>query len=176
MDFIANLAQQYAALFISICALLLTINQARITRTHNKLTVRPHLTSFTEHLPHPNISGVTLIKLTLSNNGIGPAVIKSYEPMLDGQPLDPTRFDALLALAKDVLPVSILGQECRFSFLRKGYVMAKDEEKPIASVAFVPTLDTDFILLERAEQRFHVRVAYESIYGEPFEYDSRNHF
>ena len=27
MDFVADFAQQYAALFVSICALLLTINQ-----------------------------------------------------------------------------------------------------------------------------------------------------
>lgn len=176
MELIANLAQQYAALFVSICALLLTINQAVMTRRHNKLTVRPHLTSFTDRILHPEITGVTQVKLTLSNNGVGPAVIRSYEPMLDGQPLDPTKFVALLATAKEVLPVSILDQECRFAFFRKGYVMAKDEEKCIALLAIVPTLDTDFALLEKAEQRFHIRVTYESIYGERFGYDSRNHF
>lgn len=176
MEFITNIADKYAALLVSICALLLTINQARMTRKHNKLTVRPHLTSFTTHVPHPDISGVTLIKFTLSNNGIGPAVIRTYEPMFDEKALDPTKFDELLALAKEVLPISILDQECWFGFFRKGYVMAKDEEMNVAIVAVVPTIDTNHQALEEALQRFHIKVGYESMYGEAFTYDSRNHF
>lgn len=176
MDFVADFAQQYAALFVSICALLLTINQAVMTRKHNRLTVRPHLTSFTDNVPHPSFGGISLIKMSLSNNGIGPAVVKSFQPMLDGVPLDPENFDELLSIAKRELPVSLLDQGCRFSLFRKGYVMAKDESMSVAEIAYAPTIHDDPKALEAALQRFHLKVDYESIYEEKFSYDSRNHF
>ncbi len=176
MEFLTSFAQEYAALVVSICALVLTISQANATRRHNKLMIRPHLTSFTDQSPAPGMAGVTLIKMALSNNGIGPAVIKSYEPLLDGQPLDPTKGDELLAVAKQVLPAPVLDHPCEFAFFRKGYVMAKDEEKNVATVAVVITLDTDLMALRKAQERFHLRVQYESLYGEQFVYDSRDHF
>jgi hypothetical protein len=175
MDFLADLARDYAALLVSICALFLTINQSLATRKHNRLTVRPHLTSFVDHRPDPERQGITTIKVTLSNNGLGPAIIQKFELLLDGVPIEHSEPGDLFPTVEKVLPVRLLSDECHFAVLRQNYVMGKDTTLPVATVSYVPTIHDDPAALRTALKRFHIRVAYESGYGESFVYDSRNH-
>jgi len=49
IKYLADLAREYAALFISICALILTISQAKAIRKHNRLTSDPTL----QHIRKP---------------------------------------------------------------------------------------------------------------------------
>jgi len=175
MDFLIELCQQYAALFVSICALFLTIHQSRATRKHNRLTVKPHLTSFTDRVADPERKGIILVKATLSNNGLGPAIIKSFEPLFDGMPIKASDPEDLAEFVEKTLSVSILRDECYFSVLRKDYVLAKDQKVTVAQLSIVPTLDVSYDDLKGALDKFHLRVTYESAYGESFVYDSRNH-
>jgi hypothetical protein len=175
LDFLAELARQYAALFFSACALYLTISQARATRKHNRLTVRPQLTSFTETKPDPERNGIVIIKATLSNSGLGPAIIKTFKPLLDGVPLTIKKPEDLLPVAEKALPVHLIAEGCQFTVLRQGYVMAKDEVVTLVKLSFASTVHDDPKTLERALDRFHIRVTYESAYEESFVYDSRDH-
>lgn len=175
MDFLIDLCQQYAALFVSICALFLTINQSMATRRHNRLTVKPHLTSFTERVADSERNGIVLVKATLSNNGLGPAIIKSFEPLFDGLSIKASDPDELAEFVQKTLPVSILRDECYFSVLRKDYVLAKDQKITVAQLSVLPTIDVSYEALKASLDQFHLRVTYESAYGESFTYDSRDH-
>lgn len=175
LDFLADLAREYAALLISICALFLTISQAMATHKHNRLTVRPHLATFTENKADPERKGIRIIKVQLSNSGLGPAIIKTFEPLLDGVPVKADDSDDLFPVVKQTIPASMIDDECCISVLRPEHVMAKDEVVTLARLAIVPTIHDDPEALKKALDRFQIRVSYESAYGESFVYDSRNH-
>lgn len=175
MDFLADIAREYAALLVSICALFLTINQSLATRKHNRLTVRPHLTSFVDQRADTERKGITTIKATLSNNGLGPAIVKEFELLLDGAPIEHSEPGDLFPTVEKILPVRLLADECHFAVLRQNYVMAKDAALPVATISYAPTIHDDPTAIRVAMRRFHIRVSYESAYGESFAYDSRNH-
>ena len=64
-----------ASAIIAVCALVLTIYQARLARRHNRLSVRPLLSSFVEQVSGPDAR----ITFSLVNNGLGPALVDSFE-------------------------------------------------------------------------------------------------
>lgn len=175
MDFLADIAREYSALLVSICALFLTINQSRATRKHNRLTVKPHLTSFIETKPDTSRQGLMVINVTLSNNGLGPAIIKTFEPLLDGTPIKYSKPGDLYPIAEKVLPVRLIADECYFAVLRNKYVMAKDAALAVATITYATTIHDDPVAIQDAHNRFHLRVSYESAYEESFAYDSRSH-
>lgn len=82
---------------VAICALGLTLYQAYLFRQHNRLTVRPHLVSFSCRNKRP---GQRVLVYSLLNNGVGPAFIKSFRILLDGQLV--TDLDKILAEVEDV--------------------------------------------------------------------------
>ena len=71
-----------AAAVIAFCALFATIWQAQIARRHSRLSVRPHLhSSIQVTVQHTETQLVFAIK----NIGLGPAIVKSTEVLLDGK-------------------------------------------------------------------------------------------
>lgn len=175
MSFLADLAREYAALLVSICALFLTISQAMATRKHNRLTVRPHLATYTDNSADPERKNVRIIKVGIRNSGLGPAIIKTFEPLLDGKPLKADEPDDLFPVVEKTIPAHLMGDECHITVLRPGHVLAKDEVVPIVNLVVVPTISDDPAVLKAALNRFHIRIGYESGYGESFVYDSREH-
>lgn len=175
MSFLADLAREYAALMISICALFLTISQAMATRKHNRLTVRPHIATYSETKADPERKGIRIIKVQLTNSGLGPAFIKKFEPLLDGVSIKADESDDLFPVVRRTIPASMIDDECCIMVLRPGHVMAKDEVVTLAHLAIVPTIHDDPQALKVALNRFHIRIVGESAYGEPFVYDSREH-
>lgn len=69
---------------LSLCALSLTLWQGYLTRKHNRLSTRPHLT-LNSHL---FVNG-TFYAVDLKNDGLGPAFIKSISVFFDGEQLEP---------------------------------------------------------------------------------------
>lgn len=161
-----------AALVTALCALGLTTYQASMTRMHNRVSVRPHLATFTER----NLGdGFLDFTVTLTNNGLGPAFIDSYEVLVDGESVtidDPVR---LLAEVSNRIEVPLYPTANYMAVLRKEYVMGKDEERKIADVKILVDLSTDVDLLEQKLRRVQIRLVYRSAYGEKFQYDSRVH-
>lgn len=175
MSFLADLAQEYAALLVSVCALFLTISQAATIRKHNRLTVRPHITTYTDNTADPERAGVRFIKVRITNSGLGPAIIKTFEPLLDGEPLKADDPDDLFPVVAKTIPARMMDDLSYITVLRPGHVMAKDEVVTMAHLAVVPTIHDDPTALKQALERFHIRARYESAYGESFVYDSRDH-
>lgn len=71
-----------ASAVVAMCALGVTFWQARIMRTHNKLSVRPLITSFMNQ----DVKGETgYISFDIENCGTGPAIIKNFILLYDGK-------------------------------------------------------------------------------------------
>src|SRR5688572_25280527 len=73
-----------SAVFIALLALTVTIWQAALTRRHNRLSVRPHLRIDWLVSDEGTDEKVSVV---LSNNGLGPAIIKRFQWKIDGKPL-----------------------------------------------------------------------------------------
>lgn len=172
MSFVQQHALEIAAILVSACALFLTIYQAMAARKHNRITVRPHLTTFIDKHSSPDSRRVDV---TLSNNGLGPAVIKSFEPLFNGSPTGATDSKSLEHFVADNLGLQIHPSPSYFSFLNPGYIMAADSEMKIASFAVVMSLSMKDEAIQSALSQFEIRITYQSLYEEDFVYDSREH-
>lgn len=150
-----------ASAIIAALAFFLTIWQTRITRHHNKLSVRPALAGW-ENLEDEALS----YTFSLSNNGIGPAFIKSFLIFVDGNQVEGVGS----TLVQQVSQLLFQGMSPRlgpWSVLAPGYCMRADQKVAIVSVTFRPEHSSVFHeVLQSARQRVRIIVKYESMYGE----------
>ncbi len=158
------------SIWISVFALLLTMHQAWATRKHNRLCVQPILTTHLR-IEHDAAGGkITRVIATLSNCGLGPAIVKSFEILVNNKPFVVSHADEILSLVAQNVTAHIVQSSA--GVLRKNHIFSKDTIIELLNLEIWNA--TPFHLEEI--NLFHVRVTYESAYGESFSYDSRTHF
>lgn len=162
------------AIIVALCALYLTIRSDRATQEHNKLSVRPRLTTSTSRDPvalgqYPVTA--LQVRMTLTNVGLGPAIIKTAEVLLDGNVVAVETADDIRPLFERTFPEMLLGPLVTFMKLNKEHAIAVGEVVEVVQVQMLnPTAN-----VKKELERFHLRIRYESMYHEPFVYDSRDH-
>ena len=85
-ELIAIVVDALTALIASV-ALFMAYQSNKAMKEHNKLSVKPRLTTTTHADPTHYLDGsvsVLHFRMRLTNAGLGPAVIKTFEVMLDG--------------------------------------------------------------------------------------------
>ncbi|OEK01374.1 hypothetical protein BFP97_07520 [Roseivirga sp. 4D4] len=82
---------QFLVMIVAVCAVVVSVWQVRISQQHNKLSVMPYLDFFS------GWASDSTWRLTLMNEGIGPAIIKSTELTYDEKVY--THWDAVLDAA-----------------------------------------------------------------------------
>lgn len=145
------------------CAFGATFWQAHLARKHNKLSVKPYLTSW-------YTSNNEYHQLKIVNNGMGPAQINSFNIYLDDKKIQAEYTD------QNHKCIEILFSGYTFeqygSYLGVGYMMPAKEEKVLLAVKFtgnvMPSLDS----IRQGAKRVKILIEYESIYGEKSTYDS----
>lgn len=158
-----------AAEIIALCALFFTAHQAYTTRRHNRLSVKPRLATF---ITSDRFPGKALLSAKLINNGLGPAIIKSFQIYLDGNRLEIKSSTQMEDALKKVLHDKKLITTSA-TFLGKNYAMPAKESKDIVIVNFVLERDNEFEEIV-SRLKFDLVVEYESIYGDKDVFDSRN--
>ena len=162
-----NLISGVSSAIIALCALGLTIQQTRISQRHNKLSVQPHLTTWihSDHSSH-------FYTVDLLNNGIGPAFIKEFKILIDGQPLTGEGTEPIEKALKVLFPN--YQYTSRQAFVDAGYSMAVNETRQVAIVKFeginLPTPEE----VEQSIKRASLLITYTSIYDEIFKLDSNS--
>ena len=150
---------------IALCALGLTIWQACITRRHNKLSVRPHLTTWT-HSDRAN----HLYAVDLLNNGIGPAFIQTFQICVDGHSIVGEGYEPIEKALKVLFPQYQFTS--RQSFVGPGYSMAANETRPLVVVQFLGDSTPKPEEVDHAIKRVRLLINNSSIYDESFLLDS----
>ncbi|MDX1396298.1 MAG: hypothetical protein R3195_18095 [Gemmatimonadota bacterium] len=74
----------FAALVVSICAVVLSFNEVRLVRSQTEASVWPHLRTGVN--VNYTSDGDTYV-LRVTNSGVGPARIRSFRVLLDGEPV-----------------------------------------------------------------------------------------
>lgn len=158
------------------CALLLTVYEGRATRKHNRLTVIPRLVGKTDF--HTIAAPVAFqMTATLVNAGIGPAIIKSFVVLSGDEQHSVKSFDDSRKVVEQIIGQPALSDWYFFVPL-KGHAVKAGEEIVLAKFTSV-LQETKFSSREELYstlQKVGVLITYESIYGEVFTYDSRDHF
>ena len=155
---------------IAFAAFFVTIYNVWSTRKHNRLTVQPRLTTFSAGPHDGDSTGTVVYTVGLKNSGLGPAIVKKFEVLIDGVAHAPTNPTHLREIVRSYLGVAFEGFD-EFAVLRPEFVMAKDEEKTIAHVGLhMPALEVVEML-----QRIHLRITFESAYGVIDCYESSAH-
>jgi hypothetical protein len=151
---------------IALCALGLSIWQGILTRTHNRLSFRPHLTTWTHSDAEKGFYAVELI-----NNGIGPAVIEEFSVKVDGKLVSGDGAEVIGKVLKIVLPN--LPFKAQQSYLAKGYSMAPKERCTIFAVQFLGQSLPSKEFAEQAINRGDLDISYKSFYNERFSFSTQ---
>ncbi|MBI5203795.1 MAG: hypothetical protein HZA11_02635 [Nitrospirae bacterium] len=155
-----------ASSIIALCALLFSFWQGHITRKHNRISVKPHLTTWEESNPQEGH-----YKVALHNNGIGPALIKNFTIKVDGEIIEGEKTEKIEKALEILFPN--LGYTSNHSWFQEGYAMSANEGKTIVEISFQNPEKVNPSVVKSAIERADVIVEYESMYGEKFTFDSK---
>lgn len=153
--------RQYASAIIAVCAIILTMVQAWITRRHNRLSVRPCLAQESHKSVSPQFGELTV---RLVNKGIGPAIIDEFTVFLDGKPSEANEaVGNVLGDLKGTKTVSTMGL---------GSAISAGESKIILALQFPISSADDVEQVMAKVNKLDLRVTYRSMYKEKFTYTS----
>jgi hypothetical protein len=108
----------------------------------------------------------------LSNIGIGPALIKSFEIYADDKKIDGTGFEPITKAVHIMFPQDS-PEILNWGYLSPGGAMAASSSIDIVNLLFSPTSLPSAALLEHFQKRIKLVIKYTSIYEEEvFIYDS----
>lgn len=143
--------------------------QTQLLEIHNKLSVRPYLDSLTL-ISSTNNS----FTYQITNDGIGPAIVKDVEffhedvKITSPEPLT-TTIELILSTGPNK---THLHYEYGHHTISIGSYISPREAIDIITIPSV-RMETCRGLVNRISKNFHILISYESIYGEPFVFDSR---
>lgn len=150
---------------IALCALAFSIWQGMQTRKHNKLSVRPHLTTWTN-----NDERNGFYKLELINNGLGPALIEKFLIKMDGKVISEQGLVPMENMFNTIFtnldPEQTLG-----SYLAKDHSMAAKDKYTILNIQFLQPFPSRKVVAQ-ALTRLNFEITYRSFYGEQFHLQS----
>ena len=164
---IMELIGNNAAVIIALCALFYTAFQAHTTRKHNKLSVTPHITTFVYNHAKPGEGSLTS---ELTNNGLGPAVIKSFKIFLNGTELNIQSSEQAGKKLKEILEGKVFDHST--TILNNGYHVPAGEKRIIFAVRFPINEKQTVKDFQQKLENLSLTIEYESIYGQKFKYDS----
>ena len=150
------------SLVVALSALGFTAWQTSTQRAHNRISVRPHLFSFTARDKNNNMARLEIL---LVNNGLGPAYINKFKIYYKGKECDPN-------VAIDTALGDLVKNSSR-TILGDDYIMAEKEEKVLLSVTFPADSGDEIDKIEKKIDDINLVVNYSSAYETMKPYDSR---
>ena len=164
INYVIQFFKEYGEGIIAACALSLTIWQAIVQRKHNRISVRPHLTRATDTSWN---NGDACLKVSIKNNGLGPAIIKDFKVFYQNTECEPE------AAIKKAL--GELEKNCQFGTMGEDSALAQGESKTLLSVRFKTQHPSHIELVRKKVDTMDLYISYKSAYGEAWEIDTRNH-
>jgi hypothetical protein len=165
------------AFLTSILAFGLSIVTYFGSKQHNRLSVRPIINMIHEKAAEYNKeqqSMVGTLNIVLINNGIGPAIVESFDLFVDGEPIvarDDQKWEyaqqKLFALAGNNDPPKHFGYGV-FN-LSKGYCIPARERLVLFTVKFTMNMSQ---MIQESLDRSRAVLVYRSLYKDTYTYDT----
>lgn len=157
-----------AGVVVALCALGLTLWQLSVAQRHNRLSVRPHLTTWRTIQLDP-----FSVIVTITNNGLGPALIEEFKftspngKPLEGKPEEQLA-DALYLFFSDYEDTVAIETAHMYADLS----VAVGEERVLLKLDIIgDEVPTDAFIDEQIS-KVKLNIKYKSFYGEVFNYSS----
>ena len=163
-----NFITNHLSEIIACSALFVAVQQAYLTRRHNRLSVKPHLTIDTK-------VEQTSFAVNLVNNGLGPAIIKDFKIELNEICASNKNSQELEVILEALFPAnsSITNNSTHISTVATGYIMAQNKPKEILRAGF---REKDRSEVMKMLTKLKFTVTYESFYGDPGKFSTEeNH-
>jgi hypothetical protein len=157
-----EIVASFSLVIIASLALGFTIWQTSVQRTHNRISVKPHLFSFTKRDKN---NSMACLQVLLINNGLGPAFINNFQVYYEGEPCEPNA--AVLAALGD------LSKNSSRTILGDDYAMPPNETKVLLAVTFPISSDEDIDKVEAKLDLIDLVIEYSSAYKKMVPFDSR---
>jgi hypothetical protein len=165
------------AFLTSLLAFALSLINYLSAKQHNRLSVRPIINIIHEKAAEYNKEQQALVgtlSIVIINNGIGPAIVESFDLFVDGQKIvanDDQKWEyaskKLFALAGDDKPPKHFGYGV-FN-LSKGYCIPSRERIVLFSIKFTMNLSD---MIQKSLDRSRAVVVYRSLYKDKYTYDT----
>lgn len=152
---------------IALSALAYSIWQGIQARKHNRLSFRPHLTTWSHSDAEKGFYAVELI-----NNGIGPAVIDEFVIKVDEKRISGEGVEPLEKALKIIFPN--LSYQAHHSYVARGYSMAPKERCTVVAIQFTGHQHPPKEFVEHAINRGDMEIAYKSFYEERFWFSTKD--
>lgn len=154
------------SVFVASIVAIFSAYQALLLRKHNRLSVRPHITTWVRHSEK---GGKHYLRLFLENNGLGTAIIKEFKLKFDGKELGANK--EIPALVREIRAL-VADEDClsydNCAILGYGSSLRDGKEIAVVSLTCTPNDTTNMEDFEAFMDRFEIEVRYKSIYGEVF--------
>jgi hypothetical protein len=145
-----------ASAIIALAAFVVAVWQGYLTRKHDRLSVTPHLRIDTS-------VGAAPICVTISNRGVGPAIIKSISISVDRQRFQGDEFDQIIAALRR-LELANIKFTARLPHPPELLAAGEVLDMLVFHESDASTLDR----LNEVLPHLAFHIAYENIYQEPF--------
>ena len=157
-----ELVASILAMFIALCALVVSIWQGMETRKNYRLSVTPHLKMEDNFVP-----GAEMVGICISNKGIGPAILEKMTIRFLGKEYDYiSDFKIFFLDFMKAMKVKNL-EDFTFQILTEGIFIAPREDLPIICLRN-PNNEEEALLFFQALFGLSISIDYKSIYGESF--------
>lgn len=154
-----------SSVIIALCAFVLTFTQTIFTVHHNKLSVTPHLTTWENRDAANNRYSIKIL-----NNGIGPALIESFEIEIDGQRVAGDKIEKIENAA--YMLFSQYPYSLGTGYMAKGYMMPAEECRDFVDIIFVGPNIPDQAQVLNTVSRARLLIEYKSIYKRKYKLDT----
>ncbi|WP_319405703.1 hypothetical protein [uncultured Desulfosarcina sp.] len=156
-----------SSVVIALCALIFSFWQGVQSRRHNRISFRPHLTSWTHDRHTQGFYAVELL-----NNGLGPALINRFtikvdDKIISGEGTEPIKKALQILFPNDQYPY-----DAKHSYLGSRYSMGAKDRCVVVVLQFKGEKLPSPEFVKHAIDRADLEVNYESFYGEKFFFNS----
>lgn len=151
------------AIIVGVAALYFTYYQIEMSRKHSRLSVKPHL-----NINYVSDSGKMCFEL--ENNGIGPAIIKTYSILINGVRHDLIGIKNLSTIWNALKDLELNDEFIYLSSYEKDEALKIGYSKPILGIKneYCDNEKVRLNFIEKVLFKIGFEIDYESFYGNEF--------
>jgi len=163
IEFLANNQIALFAGFISLLALVAAIYHGVATRKHFRLSIKPHLSFEFGKIPDTDF-----FHITVTNQGLGPAIIKNFsilEKDEETHPNNPSKFLDIVEKSS-----KLYSNHSAVSLPHIDESLSPNNSIILIKLTLIPALNSDLGTDELLKQLipFEIKIEYESMYKEKY--------
>ena len=160
------------AMLVALFTGIFTAYQVFLTRKHNRLSVKPHVTTW---IDEDDADGYYILRCDVMNNGLGPAIIRDYSVFYENQETGNSQnrktLEAAIEEKINAQPGIIRKSVTVFG---KDFPFPAGEKQTLLEIQIPMTLNFDKSSYKDFVDKFDAKFTYECMYGKTFTHNTKD--